>query len=66
MIFECPFRFFLLVHRLLHTFMALRLYFAAPTQRFAAFFLKFYMFVNKHSYFLELGFLTGVDVIGTL
>ena len=24
------------------------------------------MFVNKHSYFLALGFLTGVDVICTL
>ena len=46
--------------------MDLRLDFAAPTRRFAVFFLIFNMLVNKHSYFLALGFLAGVDVTGTL
>ena len=46
--------------------MALRFDFAAPTRRFAVFFLTSKMVVNKHSDFLALGFLTGVDAIGTL
>ena len=62
MIYECPFRFVLLVHRLLHTFMALRFDFADPTRRFAVLFLTFNMLANKHSDLLALGFLTGVDV----
>ena len=46
--------------------MALRLYFSDPIRRFAVLFLTFNMLVNKHSTFLELGFLTGVDVIRKL
>ena len=60
MIFECPFRFF--VQRLLHTFMALRLDFAATKRSLAVVGLTANMFVNKHSDFLEIGFLTGDDV----
>ena len=56
----------MLVHMLLPTFMVLHLYFAAPTQRFAIFFLTFNMLVNKHSDFLELDFLKGVYLRGTL
>ena len=66
LIFDCPFRFFLLVHRLLPTFMVLILNFAAPTRRFSVLFLTFNMVVNKHSYFPALGILTGDDVIVTL
>ena len=51
---------------LVPTFMDLRLYFAAPIRRFAVFGLTSNMLANKHSDLLVLGFLTGVDVIGTL
>ena len=61
-----PVSFFFLVQRLLPTFMALRLDFAATKRRFAVFGLTSNMFVNKHIYVLALGFLTGVDVIFTL
>ena len=61
-----PFSFFVLVQRLLHTFMALRLYFAATKRRLAVVGLTANMFVNKHSDFLALGFLTGDDVKCTL
>ena len=43
--------------------MDLRLDFAATKQRFAVVGLTANLFVNKHSNFLALGFLTGVDVI---
>ena len=66
MIFEWPFRFCFFVRRLLHTFMALRLDFSATKRRLAVVGLTANMFVNKHSYFLALAFLTGVDGIGTL
>ena len=56
LIFECPFRFFPLVHRLLSTLMALRLYFAATIRRFADFGLTFNMLVKIHSDFLALYF----------
>ena len=46
--------------------MDLRLGFAATKQRFAVLGLTSNMFVNKHSDFLALGFLTGDDVISTL
>ena len=46
--------------------MDLRLNFIATEQRFAVLGLTSYMFVNKHSDFLALGFLDGVDVICTL
>ena len=46
--------------------MALCFDFEAPIRRFDILFLTFNMLVNKHSDFLALGFLTGVDVIGTL
>ena len=46
--------------------MDLRLDSAATKRRLAVFGLTSYMFVNKHSDFLALGFFTGVDVIGTL
>ena len=46
--------------------MALCFDFAAPTQRFAVFFLIINILVNKHSYFLALGFLTYVWVIRKL
>ena len=64
--FELTFSLALLFHMLLPTFMDLSLDFADPTQRFAVLFLTFNMLVNKHSDFLALGFLTGVDVIGKL
>ena len=64
LILECPFGFF--VQRLLHTFMDLRLDFAATKRCLAVVGLTSNMFVNKHSDFLALGFLTGVDVICTL
>ena len=57
---------FFFVQRLLPTFMDLRLGFAAKKRRFAVLGLTSNMFVNKHSDFLALGFLTGVDVICTL
>ena len=57
------FRFVLLVQRLLHTFMYLRFDFAATKRSLAVFGLTSNMFVNKHSYFLALGFLTGFDAI---
>ena len=46
--------------------MDLRLYFAAAKQSFAVVGLTSNIFVNKPSYFLALGFLTGVDGICTL
>ena len=51
------------VQRLLPTFMALRLDFAATNRRFAVLGLTSNMFVNKNSDLLALGFLTGVDGI---
>ena len=51
---------------ILTTLMDLRLDFAAPIQRFDVFFLTLNMLVKRHSDFLALGFMTGVDVIGTL
>ena len=66
MIFECTFCLVFLVHRLLPTFMALRLDFADTIQRFAVFGLTSNMVVKRHSYLLSLGLLTGVDVIGIL
>ena len=46
--------------------MDLRLRFAATKERLAVVGLTENMFVNKHSDFLALGFLTGVDVICSL
>ena len=46
--------------------MAYRMDFAATKRRFAVLGLKSNIFVNKHSDFLALGFLTGVDDICTL
>ena len=46
--------------------MDLRLYFAATKRHFAVLGLTSNMVVNKHSDFLAFGFLTDVDVIGTL
>ena len=46
--------------------MALRLAFVAPTRRFAVLFLTYNMLVKRHSDFLLLGFLTGVDVKGRI
>ena len=43
--------------------MDLRLDFAAKKQRLAVVGLTANMFLNKHSDFLALGFLTGIDVI---
>ena len=57
---------FLLVHWLVPTFMAMCFDFAATIRRFAVFGTTSNMLVNKHSDFIGLGFLTGVDVIGTL
>ena len=54
------------VQRLLITFMALRLDFAATKRRLNVVGLTSNMFVNKHIDLLALGFLTGVDVIGKL
>ena len=61
-IFECPFRFFLLVHTLFPTLMALRFYFADSTWRIAVLFLTSNLLVNKHSDILALGLLTVVCV----
>ena len=60
-----PFSFFF-VQRLLHTFRALRLDFAATKRRLAVVGLTANMFVNKHSDFLALGFLIGDDGICSL
>ena len=46
--------------------MDLRLYFAATKRRYSVVGLTSNMFVNKHSDLIALGFLTGVDVRGTL
>ena len=46
--------------------MALHFDFAATIRRFAVFGFTSNMLVNKHSDFLVLGFLTGVDFIGAL
>ena len=54
------------VQRLLQTFMDLRLDFEAAKRCLAVVGLTANIFVNKHSDFLALGFLTGVDVICTL
>ena len=45
---------------------SLRFYFAATKRRFAVFGLASNMLVNKHSDFLALVFLDGVDGVGTL
>ena len=63
--FLMTFLFWFFVQRILHTFMALRLDFAAKTRRFAVVGLTSNMFVNKRSDFLALVFLTGDDVICT-
>ena len=55
-----------LVHWLVPTFMALRFDFSSTIRRFDVFGLTSNIFVNKHSDFLALGFLTGVYVKGTL
>ena len=59
-------RFVFFVQRLLHTFMDLLLDFAATKRRLDVVGLTANMFVNKHSDFLALGFLTGDDVKCTL
>ena len=64
--FECPFCFILLAHWLVPTLMAVCFDFSSTIQCFAVYFQKFNILVNKHSNFLALGFLTGVDVRGTL
>ena len=46
--------------------MDLCFYFAAPIRRFAVLFLTSNMLVKRHSDFLALYFLAGVDVIGKL
>ena len=46
--------------------MALRFEFATTIRHFSVFGLTFNIFVIKHSVLLALGFLTGVDVRGTL
>ena len=46
--------------------MATRLDFEATIRRSGVFYLTSNMLVNKYSDFLALGFLTDVDVIGTL
>ena len=58
-----PFYFIFLVQRILTTLMALCLDFAATKRHFSVLGLTSNMFVNKHSDFLALGFLTGVDGI---
>ena len=55
-----------MVHKLLQTFMALRLYFVATIRRFAVFGLTSNMLMRRHSDFLVLDLLTGVDAVGTL
>ena len=57
---------FFFVQRLLPTFMDLCLYSAATKRRFSVLGLTSNMFVNKHSDFLALSFLTGVGGIITL
>ena len=64
--FWMPFSFCFLVQRLLPTFVDLCLDFASTKRRFSVLGLTSNMFVNKHSDFLALGFLTGDDVICTL
>ena len=49
-----------------HTFMDMSLDFVAPIRHFAVFDSTSHILVNKHSDFLALGFLTGVDVRGKL
>ena len=61
-----PFSFCFFVQRLLHTFIAFRLDFAATKRRLDVVGLTANMFVIKHSDFLAVGFLTGDDVICTL
>ena len=58
-----PFSFCFFVQRLLHTFMDLRFNFAATKRRLATVGLTSNIFVNNHSDFLALGFLTGFDAI---
>ena len=64
--FWMSFLFCFFVQRLLHTFMDLRLNFAATKWCLDVVGLTDNMFVNKHSDFLELGFLTGFYVIWML
>ena len=64
--FIMPFCFDFFVQRLLHTFMDLRLDFAATKRRLAVLGLTSNMFVNKYSDFLALFFLTDDDVKCTL
>ena len=61
-----PFSVFFLIHRLVPTLMNLCFGFAAPIRCFAVFFLTSNMMVKRHSDFLVLCFLTGVDFIGAL
>ena len=60
-----PFSICFFVQRLLPTFTALLLDFAATKRRFAVVGLTSNLFMNKHSNFLALDFLTGDDVICT-
>ena len=64
--FWMPFSFCSFFQRLLPTFMALRLDFAATKRRFAVLGLTSNMLVNKNSDFLAFGCFTGVDGICTL
>ena len=64
--FLMPFSFFFLVHKILPTFVALRLDFSATKLCFTVLGLTSNMVVNKQSDFLSLGYFTGVDVMGTL
>ena len=64
--FRMLFLFCFFVQRLLPTFVDLSLDFAATKRRLAVLGLTSNLFVNIHSDFLALGFLTGVDFISTL
>ena len=66
LIFKFPFRFGFNSHGLVPALIALRFDLAAPTRPIAFLFFASNMLVKRHSYFLALGFLTGVGVMGNM
>ena len=64
MIFELPFRFCFNAHGVVTYLIALRFDLAAPNRRVEVLIFTSNMLVKRHSDFISLGLLTGVDVMG--
>ena len=66
MIFEFYFHFGPNAHGVFSYLIALRFDLAAPNRRVAVFFYTYNILVKRHIYFLSLGLLNGVGVMGDL